>query len=99
MTTDFGTPRDMRIPAPMISSSGCAATTINGSSAPIAAGHSCAEIAEFFRTTGWTGVMGAYTAVLRRETKRDGYVEILQSGHLAVEPRIGIGPEAVGPTE
>src|SRR5947209_1323333 len=87
----------------MVSSSGCAARTSTRAfpivSTYVAAGHLRTELREAPDLARRARVVRRVTEVLGSETEREGDVEGLQLAHLVVEPRVGIGAEAVRPAQ
>jgi UDP-glucuronate decarboxylase len=65
----------------------------------IAPHHPRAELGELLGQLRRAGVVRRDAAVLGREAEGERHVEVFERAHLAVEPALGIGPEAVGPAE
>src|SRR5215217_279946 len=75
------------------------ATSNMGESSRVAAGHPGAELGVLLQAARRAGVVGLDAAVLRGEAVGEGDVELVDGLHLAVEPGVGAGPEAVRPGE
>src|SRR6185369_10497034 len=97
--TASGLARPRRPPAPIVSSSGWAARTRSLGSSGIAPGHPATELGEGLRAARRAGVVGAQPLVLGGEAVGEGHVEAVERRHLAVEPGVGPGTEAVRPGE
>src|SRR5579871_77157 len=91
--------RESQIPAPITSSSGCAAISTTRCSGSIAADHLCAEFRELLDALRRTCMVRLDAAAFRRETECDGHVKLFESVHLPIEPFLCIRAQAVGPTE
>src|SRR5205085_5154348 len=65
----------------------------------VAGDHPGAELGVFLGALRWARVVRLDAAVLGREAERQRDVEALERAHLAIEPAVGAGAEAVGPAE
>src|SRR3954463_8831217 len=68
-------------------------------SAGIAPRHARAEVGELVDALGRARVVRPHAGPLRREAVGQGDVEGVERGHLAIEPGLRVGPEAVRPAE
>src|SRR3954451_21652585 len=65
----------------------------------VAARHRRAEVGERGDLARRTGVVRLEAMLLGCEAERHGQIEAVERAHHAVEPRLGVRPQPVGPTE